>query len=858
MKNQIKHHPPLLAQWILKRIFPDNEFYTSLGDFEEVYQRKREKLGLFRAWSWYWRQVCKSFSEYIKNQIFWSFEMIKNYLKIALRNIKRQKIYTFINVFGLAVGMACCLVIFLFVQHEFSYDNFHEKADRIYRLCSILQLDIGEKPYAQLFDIYGPEVKEEFPEIEETVRIDWGGKRIVAHDDNIFMTKLIFADPQIFNVFTFPFVKGHSKTALIEPNSIVISEETAKKIFGNEDPVGKTLKLDRKHLLTITGVIKNIPQNSHLQFDAVGTLKFIQSTSSAGHVLAATYLLVSEHTDAGFLESKFPVYMKKNNHPRNRLFLQPLKSIHLNSNFTLELGKNSHKKYSYYTSLIAVLIVLIACINFMNLSSAKSFSRAKEVGIRKIAGAGKSSLFKQFLMESLLTSFFAILLSIIITYYILPFFNDISSKNLSLDLSKNPFFVIFLIGITIAVGVISGSYPAFLLSSGRPLSVIKGKFKNNFGKLKFRKILVILQYTISVVFITITFLIISQLNFINKKDLKFDKENIILIDTYYNTKKETFKNELLKMPEIKSAGFCSYVPGDELTWIRVIKRQDFNDNNNIKLPVIEVGSDFFKTFNIELISGRDFSKDISSDMDNTVIINETCAKYLGWSNPVGKNISFSDYEGNEDNISRIIGVVRDFHFEPLRKEISAYIFYYNPSLCNKLAVKIHSQNQDNTLTMIKDKWKEFAPDKIFTSSFIEEKLGTAYKEEKRYGRVLTFASILTIIIASMGLFGLALYSAETRTKEIGIRKAVGATVLNIIVLLSKEFIKLVLTAGIIAVPIAYYFSNKWLQGFAYRINFGIFLPSLAILISFAIAILTVSYQSIKAARSNPVDTLRYE
>ncbi|MCJ7579283.1 MAG: ABC transporter permease [Candidatus Aminicenantes bacterium] len=782
--------------------------------------------------------------------------MIRNYLKVAFRNIKRHKIYSFINIFGLSVGMACCILIFLYVQHENSYDNFHVNKDNIYRLAATLKLDIGDKDYAQIQSGFAPIFADEFPEIESFVRVKNRTKKVMFYKEKKIGGDVTIADSNFFNFFSFELIKGDPDTVLKDPSSIVLTESLSKKIFGDEEPIGKTLRYDDKSEGVVSGITKDVPENSHIQFDAVNS---IENTLKEGRTLAATYLQLNEFINPMTLESKFTELEKARDWKMWSFFLQPLKSIYFSPGLVTENGKTGEKKNSYYLSILAILIMIVACINFMNLSTTRSLCRAKEVGVRKVIGANRPVIIKQFLFEAMFLASIALFFALQIAYILLPFFNALAGTNLTLDLVGNSGLYISLAGIVLISGLLTGSYPAVLLSSFQPVAIIRGKIRSASTSSRLRKVLVVAQFTISVIFIIGTLVLAGQMNYIKNKDLNFEKDNILFVSTYdFENQKNTFKNEILLNPNIINAALCTYRPSNELSWPRVVRPEGMPEEETINIPLVETGPDFFKTFKVEFADGRDFSRERTSDVGNAVIVNQTAVKVFGWENPVGKTIKINISEYYEDRLVTVVGVVKDFHFEPLRNQIGPYIFHLNPEECHSMAIKIRPENMQYAISSIQNTWLNFAPDKIFSYDFLDEMFGQAYQQESRTGKILGSASILAIIIASLGLFGLASFMAETRIKEIGIRKVFGASVSSIIMMMSKDFIKLVVVANGIALPVAYFFMNKWLENFAYHINIGILIPALAVILSLFVAVLTVSFQSIKAAVANPIESIKYE
>ena len=793
--------------------------------------------------------------------------MFRNYLLTAYRNIKRQKLYSFINITGLAIGMACCIVILLFVQDELSYDRYHKNARQIYRITS--KHSRGHtiiSPYEM-----APNMVNDFPEVVDAVRIIKQSEFVLSYGEKRFVINPVYADPSILDVFTFPLIRGDKKAVLKDPNSVVISEELAEKFFGDDDPIGKILTiydLDNKYNLKVTGILRNVPYNSHFMFHFLAPIEQLQNRyADKPYSLSfcSTYLLLNKNASPEGLEKKFPNFTVKYFGERYAsiytYFLQPLTSIHLNSNLGLELGENSNITYSYAFSAVAIIILIIACINFINLSTARASRRFKEVGLRKVVGANRFQLLRQFLGESVFLSFIALLLAVILTELFLPFFNNMMSRHLTVGLRENHFLYVGLFLLTLFVGFLSGSYPSIFLSSLRPVEVFKGDVrKDSLVGIFMRKGLVVFQFAISVVFIIGTIVALQQLNFVNNKNLGFDKENIINIpifkDHNFAKRHEMIKSEISRHPNIIKAVVTYGVPGMHGSNPIQCIPEGLPDDEPVELNTILIGEDYFDFFGIDIVKGRDFSKEISSDKGSAIILNETAVKKLGWESPIGKRIKVNYWD---IKTGTVIGVVKDHHNGSLHEEIKPSVYLLRPDRHSYIFLKIYPDDIKGTISFLEKKWQEFPTHLPLNYLFYDESLeNNLYREDRKVSSVLIFSSALAIILACLGLFGLASFAAERRTKEIGIRKVLGSSVSGIVALLSKEFLKWVLIANIIAWPVAYYAMNKWLQNFAYRINIGWWVFVLAGLLALVIALVTVSYQAIKAARANPVDALRYE
>ncbi len=806
--------------------------------------------------------------------------MFKNYLKTALRNLKRYKGYSFINLMGLAIGISCCIIIMIYIQDEFSYDRTTEDYDQIYRITLQVQTpDSGEIQTARTPPPWAPSLLEDFPEVENYVRfktplVSWLVSR--EETNQRFNEKgFYFADNTVFDFFGFDLIKGHLQTALIEPRSIVLTESTAKKYFGDSDPMGQVLRLDNAYDFLITGVMKDVPRNSHFSFDILASFSTLSVIPIYGGVEYAswrngrgpdlyTYLKLMEGVSPEFLEDKMPEFLQ--NHIGNILnqmnvqfspHLQPLSEIHLRSNLDAEIRANSDIRYIYIFSAIAIFILIIACINFMNLSTARSASRAQEVGMRKVIGADRKQLIFQFLGETLFLAVLALFLSIILVFLFLPLFNSVSGKDLQPVFWK-PWIILGLVGITVFVGLVSGSYPALFLSSFHPAAVFRGAIKAGKTNVSLRKFLVVFQFTLSIVFIIGTGIVSTQLRFIKNKQLGFDKEQVVVLPMGDPRARQiylTFKERALQDPNILAVSGTSSVPGG-LIGVLLMLPDNALPGQEVTMEHFMVDHDFIDAMGIELIEGRTFSLEFPTDTMEAFILNEAAVKHLGWEgNVLNKRIVLHNFKEG-----RVIGVVRDFHANSLHQSIEPLILHIapDPDAFWQLVVRIAPHDFDRILVSLEEAWSEIYPQDPFVYSFLDEDFDSLYRQEKQRGKVFLVFSILAIFIACLGLFGLASFTSEQRTKEIGIRKVLGASVESIISLLSIDFLKLVLVGNFVAWPVAYFVMNSWLGNFAYRVpmNMGIFFA--AGLLALVIALTTVSFQAVKTALTNPADSIRTE
>jgi len=799
--------------------------------------------------------------------------MFKNYLKVALRNLVKQKIYSIITLFSLSIGITCCLLIMLYVKQELGYDNFYPNSDRIYRVAMKRIRPQGISLGAVTPTPLAPALKEECPEIEHITRVyfddqvlfEYKNKRII--EDNV-----IFADPDFFNVFPFHILRGNPSYLLDTPQSVVLTASTAKKYFADEDPLGKVFRIYNTNNLKVTGVIEDVPVNSHFHFDFV--VSFLAKNkenfgtwldSWTGVTTLYTYVVLPEYINIkGFTQKVEDIITKHSGSRPNltrKIFFQPLKSIHLHSHIEDEIEPSNFISNLLILSIIAFFMLIIACINYMNLASSQSTKRAREVGIRKVLGADRYQLIKQFIGESILLTLLAMLFSLVLAKMLLPTFSSLVGKSVDFIISKNLIFLAGFFLIAILIGIISSIYPAVILSHFQPVRVIKGlkdTAKSSKIQLFFKKGLVVIQFIVSILLIISTLVINQQLHYMRNAHLGFDKENIVMIPLLGNSRKhyKAVKQELTEYPDITAATACFRAPIDDYVLQTRAFPQGQKSGTDFFVKLNSVDFDYMDTFNIELVAGREFSREFSSDRENAFIVNEAVVRALGFPSP-------EDALGQEIRIGigtkgAIIGVTKDYHISSFHEEIEPFITLYMPDLFVHMAVKIQSQNTSAALASIEKTWKKFIPDYPFTFSFLDEDIDSLYKGDEQVARIIRTFSFIAIFIACLGLLGLAAFTAERRTKEIGIRKVWGASIPHLVIMLSSEFSKWVLVANIIAWPVAYLAMNRWLQAFAYRINIG-FLPFvLAAIIAFIIAWLTVSYHSIKAALVNPVEFLRYE
>jgi putative ABC transport system permease protein len=839
---------PRLAIWLLKHLADPEDALSLTGDVEEDYKDICSQKGIFKAKCWAWHQVLISLPPFLKSYIYWSCTMIKNYLKIAFRVIKKHKGYSFINITGLAVGIACCVLILLWVQDELSFDRFHKNHKQIYRTTlNIKGQWTSSSPWA-----LAPILKREYPEIRSATRYR-ENDILFTYEDKSFYEETAFVDPDFFDIFTFPWVTGSRDNPFPTLTSVIITERTAAKYFGNEDPLGKTFTVNNRTKLSVTGVIASVPSNSSLEFDILASVRlFGEETLNTWALESSSFILLEKNASPDVLQEKIEgitmEYDKRTNETVTT-HIYPFSRVHLYS-----LGGGGNIIYIYIFSTIAIFILLIACINFMNLSTARGSTRAKEVGMRKVVGAQRQHVIKQFYGESLLLSLISLLIAIALVYLFLPGFNNLAQKSMKLDLSRNLPILLGLLGLTLFTGIVSGSYPALFLSAFRPANIIKGSHFTRSSKPLLRKILVVTQFTIAIVLIIGTIVTAKQLNYIRNKELGFNRQHVIVLpmnpalwESY-----ESFKNEALNHHSVTCVTSATSRP-TRVGNINPVYWEGRGPEQYETIRFIACDHDYIKTFEMEIVQGRDFSRDYPTDMQN-YIVNEEAAKLMGFENPVGKLFSIWQNEG------QIIGVVKNFHSRPLHNTIEPLVLTlaqqnWGPS---QVFLRIRPENISQTLDDVEKIWKKFAPNYPFNFLFLDDDFEQLYRADQRTGTIFKYFAILAIFISCLGIFGLAAFTAEQRTKEIGIRKVLGATVSGIVSLISREFVILLTLANVIAWPIAYFLMKRMLNNYAYRTNITAWIFLTAGALAYTIALLTVSYQAFKAARTDPSRALRYE
>lgn len=807
--------------------------------------------------------------------------MLKHFLLITIRNLARHLNFSIINIGGLAIGLASFIFIVLYITDELKYDRFHEKADKIYRVNRFYNSNDVNEDAATCSFPFAPTLQMDYPGmVKNTCRffnfmvsqifIDYrkNDTTLIKYNEPGFFV----ADSTVFQMFTFPLVRGNPETVLNAPNQMVITESTAARYFGEEDPIGKTMRLNEQLNVEVSGVMEDLPSQSHFRIDFLCSMSTVRQ-AFGGRLPQTwiwnpcwTYVELEEHVQPEALEARFPEFYE-NHYPdlsdqEVTLYLQKLTDIHLKSHHEYEMHANSNILYVYILSIIAVIVLSLACINFMNLTTANSATRTKEIGIKKTFGADRMVLIKQFIGETIFTTLVSLIIACLLVELLLPGFNQFTDKSISGDYVIAISSVGFGILLVVGVGFLAGAYPAFYLSSFNPIVIFRGGLRNGRSSAIARKILVTAQFAISIALIIGTLIVFSQLNFIRNTDLGFRKDHILLLEgqgvNQIQRNYETFKENLLRYPEIESVTAMEDILGANHNTRGVII-EGLSEDQRFWYPMFIVRDDFIETFAIEVVAGRAFSKDTRTDTANAIMINETMARNLGWTNEeaLGKRIV---HEGDE----RVIGVFRDFHILSLHKPMNNFILdmVRNPgfasAMTNYIGIRVNADSYKKVLSDIEKEWNVFAPNRPFEYSFLDEELRELYADEDKFGKFSIMLTILALVIASLGLIGLTSYIAEQRTKEIGIRRAMGATLASVVRLLSNEFVILILLANLIAWPIAYGVADNWLNHFTKRIsvNFALFL--FAGLGTLIIAILITSYRALKASSRNPAETLRYE
>ena len=797
--------------------------------------------------------------------------MLRNYITIALRNLLRQKGFAIINILGLTIGLTVSALIILYIVHELGYDRFHENADRIYRVAIHGEISGQQIDVAVSSPPFGPSLVNDYPEVVDYTRVNPPHNSLFAFgDERYYEDDILFADSSFFKLFTIPLLYGHSETALAVPRSIVLTESVARKYFGDEFPVGKVLRYNDQADLTVTGVCKDYPDNSHFTFQALISFSTLVEfrgerwMNTWGNFGMYNYIMLDEKADLESLMAKMPEffdkYMSEEIQEADISFgieLQPVTSIHLHSNLMAEIGSNSDISYIYILMAITLFILILASINFMNLSTAKSVNRAREVGIRKVVGSSRQNLIRQFIGESVIISLIALFITFFLIELILPAFNNITGKNLDMQYILDWQLTLGFILLAVVVGIFAGSYPAFYLSAFNPIRVLQGRLKAGSSNSLLRNALVFIQFTVSITLIIGTVIIYRQLTYLREKDLGFEPSHVIVIhlrNEETRSKGPLIKEKFLTYPKVVSASLSTGLPAGQLSGTGYFP-EGYGDKDPWLIYGFSVDPDFIEnTMKIRIINGRNFSTEFTTD-STAVLINEVLLKKLAWDDPIGKII-------NTDNTPptpyRIIGVMRDFHMLSLHEQINPVMLRFMRGQPNYLIIKLLSDSSPSTLLALEDAWEEINPDIPFNYQFLNERIAQFYASEEKMGNIFVYFTAFALFIAALGLFGLATFISEQRTKEIGIRKAMGSSITKIAYILSRDFAKPVLLANLFAWPFAWYAMDKWLQNFSFRTDLALWVFPAAALITLLLALITVNIRTIRVASVNPVNSLRYE
>jgi putative ABC transport system permease protein len=874
----MKSRPPKLAEKILSRLQYDDVWKTTLGDFEEYYSYLVKKEGVKGANKWYWQQVIRYAPSKIIHKIYWGIAMFKNYLKISLRNLNRHKSYSLINIIGLSIGLAGFVLIGLFVNYELSFDSFHNKSERTYRVVAQQPANeyMGSNWYAVTAAAMAATLKEDYPEVEHSAYFNLS-QSLLNTDNSSFIERGLATEGDFFEVFTYRSLYGNLNNALNDPKSIVLTKTLSNKIFGNANPIGKTITQSYSNgsssLKTVTGVISDPPKNSHFSFSYIINAQTVPyyKYNYAEWSNSNEYTFVTLRSDAVAedFEKKLPGFSEKyigaSDYYKARpdqlpiLKMQRLEDIHLHSAYlNFNPSKTGDVKYVYMFSAIALIILLIACVNYMNLATAQSLKRTKEIGVRKVVGAYRSNLIMQFVSESTVISLFSIIISFLLVALLVPVFNNLIERELSLDIFLNIESIGLMVLLSLIVGIVSGSYPAFFLSKLMPSSILKKESKSGRRSSLLRNTLVIAQFSITTVLIVASLVVYFQLNYIKTTDTGLERDQIISIsssDPELWDRYEVLESELLKIPAVEQVSSSQFEPILMSSRTTVSNWEGANEGQELKIYISPVNYNFIDMFDIEVIKGRSFDKEKTKSTQKSYLLNQAAVKELGWTNEQAIGKSFEAW----GNPGTIVGIVRDFNFLSLHEEISPLTIMLAPDFNHRYVLaKIKQENTNQTISSLKDVFEELSSNFPFSYTFVDESFNDMYRADLKMGSLFNYFSMLALLIACLGLFGLATFVTEQRTKEIGIRKVLGANIFQILSLLNKDFLKLVGLGFLIASPIGWFLANQWLQNFAFRITVG---PSIFIaagIIVFLIAIVTVTIKSFNSAKANPVKSLKSE
>ncbi|MEO9869845.1 ABC transporter permease [Ekhidna sp.] len=880
--NTSHSNPPKLLLRFFKW-FCDPRLHKYLeGDLLELYEYNIEKQGLKKAkWKFSW-EVFKLFrpgiiKSFEGTQRLNNYGMIKNYYKVSMRSILRNKTFSFLNISGLSVGIASCILILIYVNNELSYDTYNSNYENTYRVIHYYGEQGAEPNFSSLptneYQVWGnapaaPSMQSFFPEVHQVFRFTSDSPWLISYNGITFSeTGILFADSTAFDVFDWKMLAGDPKTALVRPNTVVLTKELAKKYFGDENPVGKTIIMDTEDPFEVTGVVE-VPSNSHFFFNGLISMSTFKNRrpgifDSWGYVDFYTYFTLKPGASIDILKQKVPEFLEANYTDDQNYYIdfEPLSDAYLHSEAGRQPGAIGSIGNIYIFTSVAIFILLIACINFMNLSTARSVERAKEVAIRKTIGSQRSALIYQFLVEAIIITLIASLFAAVLVFAGHSLLETISGKTLPINWLFSIQNVLLGLAAVLFIGVVAGSYPAFVLSTFRPITVLKGSFKASSSGIWLRKSLVVLQFSLSIILLAGAAVVSSQLDFLQKYNMGFDSDQMLVVDFGYDglvqQKREYIKQRFNNHKDVEMASVSRAAPGDFFPNAGTGITDPISGEIVYKGPAIyEVDEDFIPTYKMNIVAGRNFSDDFPLDSANALILNESAAKLYGYSNPediIGKSFEQWGREG------KVVGVVKDFNYVSLHEEVEPLSLRfgtrYNVSV---FSLKINSQDFSKTLAELESIWQEIIPHRPFDTRFVDQNFNAQYESDERFGMIFSIFSGLAIFVACLGLFGLTIYSTAQRNKEIGVRKVLGATTTRIVALLSKDFLTLFIISLIISIPLSWYVMNSWLDGFAYRISLGFEIFATSALITLLVAFITMSFKTVSAALSNPIDSLRDE
>jgi putative ABC transport system permease protein len=881
--------PSRLGYRFLSRLLDRSEHFTMIGDLEEIRADMAKEKGASAARLWFWGQIVRALPSYLGHLVYWSTAMFKNYFITSLRNIRKQKGHTLINVSGLAIGLAACLLAIIYVRDELSYDRYNTNADRISRITARVLREGREMLISGAGAPAAPALKEGFPEVEDAVRFrESTSIRVKAGEISFREQRVVYTEPSFFKIFTVPLLSGDPETALQARRTLVLSRTTAAKYFGKENPVGKTLRIDGEEDWQVTGVFEDIPQNSHFHFDIMRSFSSLEVEKDPleGSWMSfnfQTYILFREGASSRELEAKLPSLITSHMAPEIKQTmgvsldefltksgmkidynLQPLTDIHLRSNAGIaEFEPNSDIKYITLFSAVSIFILLLAGINFVNLATARSAGRAREVGIRKVLGSVRRDLIAQFLLESTILSLTALVFAGLLVGVALPLFNQLSGKEMTMRSLTEPATAAAAVILTLVIGILAGAYPAFFISAFRPSPILQGRLAKGIKGGVLRRVLVVFQFAVSASLIVGTFVVFNQLHYIQTRKIGFNRDQVLILRNAYllGDQAETLKEEMLRYPQVLKASLSSFLPvPSSRARLPVARESDPDSQNALPISVWTVDQDYLETLEMKTESGRNFSPEMSTDAE-AVLINQAAVRHFGFDNPLGQGLVLVDLSPNSSGMRRqpytVIGVVEDFHYESLRHRIEPLMIRLGRSR-GTLLLRVQAADVAGTIETLRQKWTSLAPGEPFEYSFLDESFNDMYRAEVRIGRIFGAFAGLAVFIGCLGLFGLAAFSAAKRAKEIGIHKVFGASIPEIFRLLVKEYVLLIAVANIIAWPVASIFMLGWLRQFAYRTELGWAVFVGTGLATLFIALLAVSAQSLKAATANPAETLKYE